>query len=291
MPRKPRSIDLTQVVEWDNADIERKQDYLAAEEPLEIRIGEHPLTVTMRTPGHDTELAAGFLFTEGLVSQREDILKLAADEDDEEPTASGSATADGQNIVFVELAPSAAFDPEKMRRNFFAASSCGICGKTSIDAIRSRSLRAPNPDFRIDPGFLVRVPDSVRTAQAVFGRTGGLHAAALIGQAGNVLVVREDIGRHNAVDKVIGWALLKNRSALRQSILFVSGRGGFEIVQKAIVAGVPVVACVSAPSSLAVQLARELQLTLVGFLRERRFVIYAGEERVVTAAPRLASEG
>lgn len=288
MPRKPHNIDLTQVVQWENGRLERKQDYLAAEEPLEIRIAGHPLTVTMRTPGHDAELAAGFLFTEGLVLKRADILELKAGE---ELTGNGSATADRRNIAVVELAPSASFDPDKMRRNFFAASSCGICGKASIDAIRSRALRTPNRDFRLDSEILIRVPDSVRIAQAVFGRTGGLHAAALIDHVGNVLVVREDIGRHNAVDKVIGWGLLENRVPLTQSILFVSGRGGFEIAQKAIVAGVPVVACVSAPSSLAVRLSRELQLTLVGFLRGRRFVIYAGENRLVTAAPPPASEG
>lgn len=290
MPRKPHNIDLTQVTEWTDGRLERKQDYLAAEEPLEIRVGVHPLTVTMRTPGHDLELAAGFLFTEGLVSTHEEILNLAIP--DEDPGGDGSnAVADRGNVVRAELATSAAFDAEKMRRHFFAASSCGICGKASIDAIRSRALRAPNPDFRADAEMLTRLPDSVRASQAVFGRTGGLHAAALADQNGIVLVVREDIGRHNAVDKVIGWALLEKRVPLSDRILFVSGRGGFEIVQKAIVAGIPVVACVSAPSSLAVQLARELQLTLVGFLRGRRFVIYAGEERVGTASPRFASGG
>lgn len=288
MPRKPHSIDLTQVVEWNDGRTGRKQDYLAAEEPLEIRIGKHPLTVTMRTPGHDAELAAGFLFTEGLVSKRSNVLKLTADED---LTGDGFAAADRGNVVSVELSQSTAFDPEKLRRNFFAASSCGICGKASIDAIRSRTLRAPNPNFRVNSEILIRVPDSVRAAQAVFGRTGGLHAAALIDQNGKVLVVREDIGRHNAVDKVVGWALLENRVPLSDTVLFVSGRGGFEIVQKAIAAGVPFVACVSAPSSLAVRLAREFQLTLIGFLRERRFVIYAGEDRVVAAAPRSESEG
>ncbi len=287
--RKPHSIDVTQIAEWHDGRIERKQDYLAAEEPLEIRIGDFPLTVTMRTPGHDAELAAGFLFTEGLISERSEILTLDAGDD-----ASGGdehLAANGGNRIRAELAPNAGFDPEKTRRNFFAASSCGICGKASIDALRSRALRTPNRRFRIDPDVLTRVPDSVRTAQVVFGRTGGLHAAALVDRNGNVLVVREDIGRHNAVDKVVGWALLQDRVPLTESILFVSGRGGFEIVQKVIIAGVPVLACVSAPSSLAVQLARELQLTLVGFLRGRRFVIYAGEERVTTASPRLASEG
>jgi FdhD protein len=292
--RKPHSIDLTQVADWNDGRVERKQDYLAAEEPLEIRIGHHPLTVTMRTPGHDTELAAGFLFTEGLVSRREHIVKIATGKDLRREPADADAkdaVTNCDNLVRVELASDVAFDPEKMRRNFFAASSCGICGKASIDAIRSRALRTPNPNFRADAETLTGVPDSVRSSQDVFGRTGGLHAAALVEGDGNVLVVREDIGRHNAVDKVIGWALLENRAPLSDKILFVSGRGGFEIVQKAIVAGVPVVACVSAPSSLAVQLARELQLTLVGFLRGRRFVIYAGEERIGTASPRLASEG
>lgn len=289
MPRKPHNIDLTQVTEWTDGQLERKQDYLAAEEPLEIRVGEHPLTVTMRTPGHDLELAAGFLFTEGLVSKREEILNLAVPS--EEAGRDSSNEVNRGNVIRVELAASAAFDAEKMRRHFFAASSCGICGKASIDAIRSRALRTPNPEFRADAEMLTRLPDSVRASQAVFGRTGGLHAAALADRDGNILVVREDIGRHNAVDKVIGWALLEKRVPLSDRILFVSGRGGFEIVQKAIVAGIPLVACVSAPSSLAVQLARELQLTLVGFLRGRRFVIYAGEERVGTASPRVASGG
>ena len=153
-------------------------------------------------------------------------------------------------------------DPEKMQRHFFAASSCGICGKASIDSVRSRTLQAPNPDFTIDPEILIGLPDALRASQAVFGRTGGFHGAALIDARGKLVVAREDIGRHNAVDKVIGWALLENRIPLAESILLVSGRGGFEIAQKAIVAGLPVVASVSAPSSLAVQLARELRLTL-----------------------------
>jgi len=272
LARKPRSVDLTQVSEWDDGKVRRKDDYLAAEEPLEIRIGKNPLSVTMRTPGHDLELAAGFLFTEGLVQRRAQIIALEENQGDTE--------ANRANVVRAELAPDAAPDMEKMRRHFFAASSCGICGKASIDAIRARALAPPNPDFRLDPEILVRLPDALRESQAVFGRTGGLHAAALFDAGGELLVLREDIGRHNAVDKVIGWALLEDRVPLAQTILLVSGRGGFEIVQKAIVAGLPVVASVSAPSSLAVQLARELRLTLIGFLRGRRFVIYAGEERI-----------
>jgi FdhD protein len=275
LARKPRSIDLTQVTEWDDGKILRKEDYLAAEEPLEIRIGDDPLSVTMRTPGHDLELAAGFLFTEGLIQRRAQIIALEEN--------AGAAERNRGNVVLAKLAPESAPDFEKMRRHFFAASSCGICGKASIDSVRARALVAPNPDFRLDPEVLVRLPDTLRESQAVFGRTGGLHAAALFDGSGKLLVLREDIGRHNAVDKVIGWALLEERVPLGNTILLVSGRGGFEIVQKAIVAGLPVVASVSAPSSLAVQLARELGQTLIGFLRGRRFVVYAGAERVSKA--------
>jgi len=272
LPRSALSIGLTQVSEWDDGKLRRKDDYLAAEEPLEIRIGDHPLSVTMRTPGHDLELAAGFLFTEGIVQRREQIVML-------ESSTEGDAGKRG-NVVQAALTPEALPDFEKMRRHFFAASSCGICGKASIESVRSRCLAPPNPDFRVDPDFLLRLPDALRSSQDVFERTGGLHAAALFNAHGALMVLREDIGRHNAVDKVIGWALREGLVPLGDTVLLVSGRGGFEIVQKAIVAGVPVVASVSAPSSLAVQLAREMRLTLVGFLRGRRFVIYAGEERI-----------
>jgi FdhD protein len=268
-----RNIHLTQVSEWSEGQLARKQDYLAAEEPLEIRIDGEPISVTMRTPGDDLELAAGFLLTEGLIQRREQILSLEMAVEE-----SGANTG---NVVSARLQPGVAPDTEKMRRNFFAASSCGICGKASIDSVRSRTLQPPNPDFRCSAENLLRLPDALRASQNVFGRTGGLHAAALFAASGELLAVREDIGRHNAVDKVAGWALLENRIPLANEILLVSGRGGFEIVQKAIVAGVPVVASVSAPSSLAVQLARELGLTLIGFLRERRFVIYAGEQRLI----------
>ncbi|HTX15144.1 MAG TPA: formate dehydrogenase accessory sulfurtransferase FdhD [Candidatus Baltobacteraceae bacterium] len=275
MPRKQRSLDLTQVSEWDEGKVQRKDDYLAAEEPLEIRIGKHPLSVTMRTPGDDLELAAGFLLTEGLVQRREQIATLEHDPGDRE-----NPGALRGNVVRVELAPDAMPDFDKMRRHFFAASSCGICGKASIDFVRARVMHPPNSDFRLDPEVLVKLPDELRASQAVFGRTGGLHAAALFDARGKLLVLREDIGRHNAVDKVIGWAILENRMPLKDVVMLVSGRGGFEIIQKAIVAGLPVVASVSAPSSLAVQLAREMNLTLIGFLRGRRFVVYAGDDRL-----------
>ena len=279
MPSKQRSIDLTQVSEWDEGKVRRKEDYLAAEEPLEIRIGEHPLSVTMRTPGDDLDLAAGFLLTEGLVQRRDQILAL-----DHDPGDPGNPGAMRGNVVRVELVPEALPDFDKMRRHFFAASSCGICGKASIDSVRARSMQPPNPDFRLDPEVLVKLPETLRASQAVFGRTGGLHAAALFDAKGELLVLREDIGRHNAVDKVIGWAIRNDRMPLADVALLVSGRGGFEIIQKAIVAGLPVVASVSAPSSLAVQLAREMGLTLIGFLRGKRFVVYAGEERLAKSA-------
>ena len=278
MAEKSRSVNLTRVSQWDDGNVERKDDYLAAEEPLEIRIGDQPLSVTMRTPGHDVELAAGFLFTEGLIQNREQILAIESVE---------PITDDGVkrgNVIQAELVEEATPDFAKMRRHFFASSSCGICGKASIDAVRSRLLSAPNPEFRVEAELLTSLPDVLRSSQDVFQRTGGLHAAALFDSSGGLLVVREDIGRHNAVDKVIGWALLDHRVPLGNAVLLVSGRGGFEIVQKALVAGIPILASVSAPSSLAVQLARELRMTLVGFLRGRRFVIYSGEDRIEGAA-------
>ncbi len=179
------------------------------------------------------------------------------------------------NVVEVELKETH-FDQGDLRRNFFAASSCGICGKASIEAIRRRDLPPLERGFRIDPELLCALPETLRAEQAIFSRTGGLHGAALFDEKGLLLAAREDIGRHNAVDKIIGWALLDGRLPLRRHVMMVSGRGGFEIVQKALAAGIPIVASVSAPSSLAVKLARELGLTLVGFLRGRRFVVYSG---------------
>lgn len=269
-----RSVELTQVLEWENGTTRSVQDALAAEEPLEIRINAMPLTVTMRTPGHDLELAAGFLLTEGIIQTRGQIAAIRA---------ATPRNGEKNNVVEVELTESG-FEREALQRNFFAASSCGICGKASIEAIRTRGLQPPNPELRFDPDVLCRLPDSLREEQAVFSRTGGLHAAALFDDAGALLAVREDIGRHNAVDKIAGWALLDGRLPLNSHVLMVSGRGGFEIVQKALAAGIPILASVSAPSSLAVKLARELGLTLVGFLRGRRFVVYSGAFRCLPTA-------
>lgn len=275
MPQKIRSVDLTQVTEWNEGQVCDRQDFLAAEEPLEIRIGENPLSVTMRTPGDDLELASGFLLTEGFVERREQIVSISQD-------AQAGERHFG-NVVHVELVPDVAPDFQNLRRHFFTSSSCGICGKASIDAVRASSLHSPNPHFRMDAETLLALPAALRREQDVFERTGGLHAAALFSAGGRLQVLREDIGRHNAVDKVIGWALGQGLVPLRDSLLLVSGRGGFEIVQKAIRGGIPALASVSAPSGLAVQLAREMRLTLVGFLRERRFVMYSGRERIVAA--------
>lgn len=269
-----QSIEQTLISEWVDGEIRTHEDWLAAEEPLEIRLGERSLAVTMRTPGSDEELAAGFLLTEGIIASREQIAAI------QRPSRS---QAPGCNILTLEL-QNCEFDAEKLQRNFYATSSCGICGKASIDAVRARGLSALEGGFFVDPEILCGLPERLRASQQVFGRTGGLHAAALFDVNGELQVLREDIGRHNAVDKVVGWALLRDRVPLSQSVLMVSGRGGFEIVQKALAAGIPVVASVSAPSSLAVQLAKELNLTLVGFLRERRFVVYAGQERCVPQA-------
>ena len=263
------SIDLTRVNEWKDGHVHSFQDYLVAEEPLEIRVNGQPLTVTMRTPGHDLELAAGFLFTEGLIHDATQLVSLRP--------IPGKNKA---NIVEAQLEESQSL--ENSPRNFVATSSCGICGKTSIESVRLRGIRRPNSHFTIDPEVLCTLPEKLHAGQAVFGRTGGLHAAALFNQNGELVVLREDIGRHNAVDKVVGWALQQNKLPLSASVLMVSGRGGFEIIQKALAAGVSALASVSAPSGLAVQLAREFGMTLIGFLRGRRFVIYSESSRIGT---------
>jgi FdhD protein len=268
-------MHVTQVTEWQNGQVSRAQDYLVAEEPLEIRIGRMPLSVTMRTPGHDLELTAGFLFTEGLIKKREQILSL------ESGQAKSKTRQASSNVVRVRL-KGTSLRPEQLRRNFFMSSSCGVCGKASIDAVMERGIRRPNPSFVLDPAVLCTFPNTLKAAQSIFDRTGGLHAAGLFDAQGKLIVLREDVGRHNAVDKVVGWALLSGqvRLPLADYALMVSGRGGFEIIQKALLAGVPLVASVSAPSSLAVRLAREAGMTLVGFLRGQRFLVYSGEERL-----------
>ncbi|HEX3376430.1 MAG TPA: formate dehydrogenase accessory sulfurtransferase FdhD [Candidatus Acidoferrales bacterium] len=277
MAQKKRSIELTQVTQWEDGIATRAEDYLATEEPLEMRSGKFSLGVTLRTPGNDEELVAGFLFTEGIISRQEDLicLRMPSDKSSE------------RNLVDVTLQPDIHVAEASSTRRFSAGSACGVCGKATIAQLRRRGLRRPQSTTLFDPEMLCGLSPKLRAAQDVFGRTGGLHAAAVFSATGELLVVREDIGRHNAVDKTIGWALLGGRLPLSDHVLLVSGRGGFEIIQKSIAAGIPLLASVSAPSSLAVQLSRELGLTLVGFLRGRRFVIYAGEERIAVSASAL----
>ncbi|ROS31545.1 formate dehydrogenase accessory sulfurtransferase FdhD [Cellulomonas sp. PhB150] len=252
----------------------RAEDHLAAEEPLEIRVGGRPLVVTMRTPGHDVELASGFLLSEGVVTAREHVAaaRYCAGTDDE-----GRNT---YNVLDVTLATS--LPAPALQRAFPITSACGVCGKTSIDAVRTRSRwTVADDDLVVPADLLATLPDRLREHQAVFDRTGGLHAAGLFdGRTGELLVLREDVGRHNAVDKVIGWALTQGRLPLRGTVLMVSGRSSFELTQKALMAGIPFLASVSAPSSLAAELAHESGLTLVGFLRGPSMVVYARPDRV-----------
>lgn len=261
----------------------RTRDWLATEEPLEIRLIPHgaplpgtAISVTMRTPGNDFELAAGFLYSEGILPGREAVARISYCVSDQD----GSQQ---YNIVNVWLRPGVPFLPEQLQRNFYMTSSCGVCGKASLDAVRVAVPGLPGDDVTVTPEVLTSLPVKLREAQAVFTQTGGLHAAGLFDTVGNLLVAREDVGRHNAVDKVVGHSLLQGID-LKGSILMVSGRTSFEIMQKAAVAGIPVVVAVSAPSSLAVQVAQEFGLTLVGFMRHDRFNVYTGAERLAPAA-------
>ncbi|APU19632.1 formate dehydrogenase accessory sulfurtransferase FdhD [Actinoalloteichus sp. GBA129-24] len=255
-----------------------RPDSLAAEEPLETRVNGRPLAVTMRTPGSDVELAHGFLLTEGVIAHREDvsIARYCDGVDDE-----GRNTYNVLDIALAEGVP----PPETgVERNFYTTSSCGVCGKAALDAVRLSTRFSPAADeARVSVDTLTRLPVALREAQRVFDATGGLHAAGLFTGDGRLLAAREDVGRHNAVDKVLGWALLDGRVPLTGCVLMVSGRASFELVQKAAMAGVPVLAAVSAPSSLAVDLAEEQGMTLIGFLRGDSMNVYVGRERVTTA--------
>jgi FdhD protein len=258
----------------------RGPDTLAAEEPLEIRVGRTgpgqraPLAVTMRTPGDDLDLAIGFLLTEGIIGETEDVLTARL--------CAGTDTPNTYNVVDVSLAPHVPPPETDPTRNFYTTSSCGVCGKASIDAVRTRSRFPVAEDpLTVTAATLATLPDRLRAAQRVFDRTGGLHAAGLFTPAGDLVALREDVGRHNAVDKVIGWAVRERRLPLRGHLLLVSGRASFELTQKASMAGIPLLAAVSAPSTLAVSLAEEVGMTLVGFLRGSTMNVYAGAHRVI----------
>lgn len=251
----------------------RRDDLLAVEEPLEIRVGGTPLAVTMRTPGHDVDLAVGFLVSEGAIVRGDQVAAAIH--------CAGADGANTYNVLDLTLAPGVPVPDASIQRSTYTTSSCGVCGKASIDAVRTRSAYPIDDDVRIDPAWLTALPDRLRAGQEVFEKTGGLHAAALFdARTGELLVLREDVGRHNAVDKVVGWAAREGLLPLRGMVLQVSGRASFELTQKASMAGIPVLAAVSAPSSLAVEHAKEAGLTLVGFLRGDSMVVYAGTERI-----------
>ena len=250
-------------------------DRIAVEEPLEIRLGYESggerqmasVSVTMRTPGHDEDLAVGFLLSESILSSPDDIAIVKP--------------CNGDNTVRVELEDGVDVELERLQRHFYTTSSCGVCGKTSLEAIRAQGIEPLRSEAQFPTTVLKSIPDQMRAVQATFDETGGLHAAAAFNAMGELLIVREDVGRHNAVDKVVGALLRDGRLPADDFGLMVSGRASFELVQKALVAGMPLLAAVSAPSSLAVDLAREFNVTLVGFLRGDSFNVYAGQERII----------
>jgi FdhD protein len=254
----------TDVVRFDDGSREDAEDAVVVEEPLEIRLGEKPVSVTLRTPGDDFDLAAGFLFSESILRDPSDIAAIRH---------WGSP-----NVVRVDLREGVKVDLQRLHRHFYSTSSCGVCGKVSIDALRVQTSAIVS-ELRVTPDVVVTLPEKLRAQQKAFDATGGIHAAGIFTADGTLLRLREDVGRHNAVDKVIG-SFFREGVALDQHILVVSSRTSFEIVQKAIVARVPILAAVGAPSSLAVELACELNLTLLGFVRDGRFNLYAGAARI-----------
>ena len=241
------------------------QDLLAVEEPLEIRLDGKTISITMRTPGHDPELATGFLFTEGILEGPHQIRDIKT----------------SKNSVDVRLNPDVEVDYERLQRNFYTTSSCGVCGKASIEALRIQGCPVlPRSAARVEASLIHQLPQAQREEQAVFNRTGGLHAAALFDFQGKLILLREDVGRHNAVDKLIGAEMLAGRTPLSDRLLMVSGRASFELTQKALMAGIPILAAVGAPSSLAVETAQRFNMTLLGFVRGGRFNIYSGASRI-----------
>ncbi|WP_181768852.1 formate dehydrogenase accessory sulfurtransferase FdhD [Streptomyces albidus (ex Kaewkla and Franco 2022)] len=274
-----RVTERRRVVRIRDGAVSTRPDTLVAEEPLEIRLNGKALAITMRTPGDDFALAAGFLVSEGVLGSAEELANIVY---------CAGATEDGSNtynVVDVRLAPGVPLPDIALERNVYTTSSCGLCGKASLDAVRTTARwaiedREGGDPVRLEPEVLSLMPERLREAQRVFDRTGGLHAAGLFTPEGELLDLREDVGRHNAVDKIVGRALQQGTLPLRESVLMVSGRASFELAQKAVMAGIPVLAAVSAPSSLAVDLAAETGLTLVGFLRGTSMNVYAGEHRL-----------
>jgi FdhD protein len=264
------SVSHVEVVKFEDNKSSKKNDLLASEEPLEIRLGfgsennrqQRSLSVTMRTPGHDFELVVGFLFTEGIIQSYDQIETIKYCED-------GGKQEQKENIVRVELKSAVEIDFEKLQRHFYTSSSCGVCGKSSIESV-TVDCKLISSDLKVSPTIISSLPDKLRKAQQVFEYTGGLHASGLFDSSGELILLREDVGRHNALDKLIGACLGQHKIPLSDSILLVSGRTSFELVQKAAIAGIPILAAVGAPSSLAVELARNVNMTLLGFVRENK---------------------
>lgn len=272
-----RSVRVTRYQDGESI---RRRDALTVEEPLEIRLSwieagarrVEPVAVTMRTPGHDFQLVAGFLHGEGLVQSASDVVELSYCTGPEEQE---------YNVVEAKLAPGRSFDPESVKRNFYATSSCGVCGKASLDAIGERGCEILPAGTTVEATLVPRLPELLLEEQGVFERTGGLHAAGIFTTEGAARIVMEDVGRHNAVDKAVGHELLRGALPARDSVLVVSGRASFEVVQKAVAAGIPILVAVGAPSSLAVDLAERFGQTLIGFARDEAFNVYTGRSRVV----------
>ena len=283
MLQRPPSQTQRDIVRFRGGRLVAEGDAVAAEEPLEIRLlweegGEvrrRSIAVTMRTPGYDFELAAGFLYGEGILRQPDDIVDVSYCADEAEDQAF--------NIVNVTLRPGLQFDISRLERNFYTTSSCGVCGKAALETLEVQGCTVLPVNFAVAPITICGLPDTLREAQFVFERTGGLHAAGLFDQAGELLCLREDVGRHNAVDKLIGEQLLEDKLPLDERMLMLSGRASFELVQKALVARIPLVAAVGAPSSLAVDLASSFGMTLIGFVRGESFNVYSGAERLLAS--------
>ncbi len=279
---RPGSKTEARVVAVEDGEARSRFDQVATEEPLEIRLvlrGQtKTVAVTMRTPGADFELAAGFLYGEGVIKNRDEVRGI---------TYCVDRAVDAEqryNIVNVELSRDALPDLAPLERHFLTTSACGVCGKANLEALRLRGVPPLSGGPSVSPGIITSLPGRLRAEQGIFQSTGGLHAAALFDETGELLAVREDVGRHNAVDKLIGWALLGGKLPLRDRIVLVSGRSSYEILQKSLTAGVSIVCAISAPSSLAVALAREFGITLIGFLRGSRFNVYSGEHRVASTS-------
>lgn len=281
--RSTSKIHLQKVIENEP---QRRVDHVAVEEPLEIRLSYHDqnkhyveqsVSITMRTPGEDFALAAGFLFTEGIIHDGADISQISY-------CVRRKKEKQHYNSVAVTLKPGVRFESERLARHFYTTSSCGVCGKASLDSLRVQGCQALPDRIEITAELISYLPKTLRKTQATFDKTGGLHAAALFNNFGKLMTAFEDVGRHNAVDKLIGECVLSNKMPLSENLLLVSGRASFEIIQKALVAGIPIVAAVGAPSSLAVALAEEFNMTLVGFVRDGSFNIYTGARRILCAS-------